>query len=83
MSKVRIKLNSQGVRELLKSQEMMNACSLIAEKAYSRLGDGYSLKRHVGLNRVNVSIGTESAKSVKENYENNTILKALGGASKW
>ena len=50
-------LNKQGVRELLKSQEMMNACSTIAEKAYSRLGDGYSMKKHVGFNRVNVSIG--------------------------
>lgn len=82
MSKVKVVLNKQGVRELLKSQEMMNACSTIAEKAYSRLGDGYSMKKHVGVNRVNVSIGTSSAKAVKENYENNTIIKALGGASK-
>ena len=83
MSKLRVKLNRQGVRELLKSQEMMNACSSVAESAYSQLGDGYSLTKHVGKNRVNVSISTRTAESVRENYENNTILKALGGASKW
>lgn len=82
MSKLKVKLNKPEVRKLLKSQEMMNACSSVAEKAYSRLGDGYLLKKHVGVNRVNISIGTSSAKAVKENYENNTILKALGGASK-
>lgn len=82
MSKLKVKLNKPEVRKLLKSQEMMNACSSVAEKAYSRLGDGYSMKKHVGVNRVNISIGTSSAKAFKENYENNTILKALGGASK-
>lgn len=80
MSKVKVVLNSKGVRELLRSQDMMNACSEIAEKAYSSLGEGYSMKKYVGTNRVNVSIGTESIESVRENSKNNTILKALGSA---
>ena len=74
MSKVRVRLISKGVRSLLQSQEMMNICTHLAYQAQSRLGDGYEVTYMTGKTRVNASIG-----AIKENYENNTILKALGG----
>lgn len=78
MAKVRIKLNRAGVRNLLKSQEMMNICTKLAYRAQASLGDGYEVSYVTGKNRVNASIAAVSYKARKENLENNTILKALG-----
>ena len=63
----------------MQSQEMMNICTKLAFQAQSKLGDGYEVTYMTGKSRVNASIGAKSAEAVKENYENNTILKALGG----
>lgn len=79
MSKVRVELNSDGVKELLRSREMMAVCEQHANKALARLGEGYVVTTMTGKNRVNASIYAESYQAKKENSENNTILKALGG----
>lgn len=78
MAKVKVKLNRAGVRNLLKSQEMMNICTHYAYKAQSRLGTGYEVSYVTGKNRVNASIIAATEKAKKENLENNTILKSLG-----
>lgn len=79
MANVKIVLNSSGVREMLRSDEMMAICEEHANKALSRLGDGYTVTTQKGKNRVNASIYAESYQAKKENAENNTILKALRG----
>lgn len=80
MSKTRIVLNRKGVRELLRSQEMMNICSSYGHKAVQKLGEGYEVSNHVGKNRVNSSVRTVTAEAVRENMKNNTILKAVGSS---
>lgn len=79
MSNVRIELNSNGVRELLRSNEMREICEAYANKAGSRLGEGYAVSSMIGKSRVNASVYAESYEAKKENAENNTILKALRG----
>lgn len=79
MANIKIVLNSSGVREMLRSDEMMAICEEHANKALSRLGDDYTVTTQKGKNRVNASIYAESYKAKKENAENNTILKALRG----
>lgn len=79
MSKIRVELNGAGVRELLKSSEMMAICENHANKALSRLGDGYTVTTMTGKSRVNASVYAESYEAQKDNMENNTILKALRG----
>lgn len=79
MSKVKIVLNREGVRELLQSQEMMNICEEHARKAAASLGNGYAVSTMVGKNRVNASLFAETYQAKKENLRNNSILKALGG----
>lgn len=79
MAKVNIKLNREGVRELLRSDEMRTLCESYANQAAGRLGPGYIVTSMTGVNRVNASIYAESHKARKENLENNSILKALGG----
>lgn len=79
MAKIKFKLNYQGVRELLKSEEMMAVCKSYADKAVSSLGDGYEASTYTGKSRVNASVIATTYKARKENSENNTILKAVGG----
>ena len=79
MSKVKFELNRDGVRELLKSQEAMNVCRGYAEKVLARAGDGYELTTYVGQNRVNASVHADTYEARKDNYDNNTLLKTLGG----
>lgn len=79
MSKVRFELDRAGVRELLQSQEMAGICLNYANGVQSRAGDGYEVSTFVGRNRVNASVYAETAEARKDNYDNNTLLKALGG----
>lgn len=78
MGNVRIELNSEGVRSLLRSREMMKICEEHALQARSKLGAGYEVTTHTGKNRVNASIHAETPEARKDNLKNNSILKALG-----
>lgn len=74
---VEIELNPAGIRELLRSPEMMTICKERADDAAGRLGSGYEVTTHTGKNRVNASVAAATYATRKENSENNTILKAL------
>lgn len=76
MANVKITLNRSGVRELLRSKEMMAICEEYAYKAVNTLGDGYEVSTHID-DRVNASIETVSYEAMRDNMENNSILKAL------
>ena len=75
MSKVTIKLNRKGVRQLLQSPEMENALTGIAFAAQNRLGEGYSY--YTADTRVVAKVSAESPAARKENADTNSILKAL------
>lgn len=79
MDNLKFELDKSGVRELLRSQAMMDICQGYADTALGRLGDGYSSSKHVGKNRVNVEVSAKTYKARKENINNNTILKAVMG----
>lgn len=79
MAKAKIELNSAGVRALLKSQEMMDLVSGIAYSAQNRLTSGYEVSTHVGKNRVNARVETKTYLARRDNLNNNSLLKAVGG----
>lgn len=79
MSKTTFQLNRQGVRELLRSDEMLQAVKAEADAAVAQLGAGYEAGTHVGKNRVNASVYAATAAAKRENLQNNTILKAVFG----
>lgn len=79
MAKVKFQLNRSGVRELLKSSEMMSVCQKYANNALSRLGPGYEVSTYSGTNRVNAEVAAVTYAARKENAENNSILKAVQG----
>lgn len=79
MSNLRVKLNRSGVRAMLKSSEMQGILKDQADAIVQRCGKGYKVSSYIGKNRANVSVRTKSKKAVKDNSENNTLLKNLKG----
>lgn len=77
MAKVEIKLNIAGLRELRRSKEVQALLEEQANAALRRLGNGYESSTHVGKGRANVSIAATSEEAIRENEQNNTVLKAL------
>ena len=79
MSKVDFKLNGAGVRQLLRSPEALNAVKDYAYSIKNRAGEGYEVTWMVGKNRANASVAAMTAEARRDNYDNNTLLKARGG----
>lgn len=77
MSKVRFKLDRGGVRELLRSAS--GVCEEYASAVQGRAGAGYEVTTYVGVTRANASVYAATVEARRDNYENNTLLKALGG----
>ena len=78
MNKYKFELNSEGVKELLKSAEMQAVLNEYASSVSNIAGNGYTVSKFVGKNRANVSIKAVTRKAKKDNLKNNTLLKALG-----
>jgi len=79
MSDMKFKLNREGVRQLMRSSEMMNVVQGYAAGAVRKLGVGYTQNSMTGKNRVNAMVYAETAEAKKENAKSNTILKAVRG----
>lgn len=77
MSNLRIELNSDGVRELLKSPEMMGICRELASGIASRAGSGFELSEYTGRNRVNVSVHAETKEAMQACLKDNVLVKAV------
>lgn len=81
MSRVKFKLNRAGVRELMQSPEAMSVVTEYANNILSRCpsGLGYEVSTRVGATRVNASVFAATPEARRDNYNNNTLLKARGG----
>ena len=80
MGKTQFELNSEGVIALMKSSEMLNGCTKIAEGVVAKLGDGYEVDPYPnGKTRINVGIKASTPKAYYQNLKHNTILKAIQG----
>ena len=77
MDKVEIELDSAGIRELLKSSEIMRICEGRAKAAQAACGKGYDVDTYVGKTRVNAMIKATTAAAKADNAKNNTIQKAI------
>lgn len=78
MAKVKIELNSSGIRQLLKSEEMEQMLKQQAEQVRARCGSGYSTDLYQASSRVIAGVFAETAEAAKQNSRENTLLKALG-----
>ena len=81
MSSFKFELDREGVRELLKSEEMHSIINDCAQEILGRLSDGYEMKSGETEQRAKASVYAESIKARRDNSKNNTLLKALGGGT--
>ncbi len=77
MSKLRFALNRQGVRELMRSEEMKAILSDEAKRVRETCGDGFEQDLYVGRNRANAMVKAVSRSAKKRNLNENTLLKAV------
>lgn len=75
--KVTIKLNQDGIRELLRSEEMQQLVKKYADEVQERAGDGYESSVHVGPLRCRSQVKAVTHKAYRDNLKNNTLLKAV------
>ena len=71
------KLNSKGVRDLLRSEDMQKILEEHADDIIQKLDTGYEKDTFIGENRANASVWTKTPEAVRDNSENNTLLKAV------
>ena len=84
MSKVKFELNKSGVRDLLKSAEAQSECMKYANAAFGRASassDGYAVETRNYPERSGAAVRATTYEARKDNFENNTLLKALGGGA--
>ena len=79
MANVEIKLNTAGVRELLKSKEIQDECRKVAQQIQGRVGDGYVVEDRNYHERSGAAVRVDSPSAYRDNLKNNTLLKAVQG----
>lgn len=72
-----LELNSQGIRELLRSEEMKQICETYTDKAAESLGEGYESESFTGKNRVNARLNAVTWEAVNGNKKDNRMIKAV------
>lgn len=77
MSKVKIELNHDAIRDLLRSSEVQTVCVEEAQKISSRAGDGYSVNARVNEGRAYATVKTDTKETYIDCLRNNTLLKAV------
>ncbi|MBP3891469.1 MAG: hypothetical protein J6D29_04780 [Solobacterium sp.] len=77
MSKMIFQLNREGVAELMKSAEMQEVINEYANNVVSRAGEGYDSQMYIGGTRCKAVVKAVSKQAIKDNLNNNTLLKAL------
>lgn len=76
---MRLELNDAGIQELLK-EVGTTVCAPMAERIASSCGDGYASDMYDAGSRVVASVYTATGEAMRDNLENNTILRNLGNA---
>ena len=75
---IKVELNHEAVGEMLKSSEMQELIKSYADEIAKRAGEGYTSDTYNAGSRVIASAYTETEEAMKDNLENNTLLKAMG-----
>lgn len=79
MSKLRVELLPQGVRELLKSEEIAAVCEEKAVKTLQAAGEskGYKMEKRSYPERTGYAVYAASIHARRDNLKNDTLEKAV------
>lgn len=78
MSNVKIELNKEGIRALLRSPEMQAVLKDRADTVKGRCGEGYD--SYVAQTRAVGIVETATPEAYEDNSANNTLLKAVSSS---
>ena len=84
--KVRFELNPKGITELFKSPEVNAWLQEVGEsvagtaESMSEYGGEYGARAHNAKYTAIVNVYPDSKEAARDNYENNTLMKALGSS---
>lgn len=76
-SNVNFELNIEGLRDLMKSQEMQDVLKSHTDGMVQECGPGYNNDIYVGNFVALSSVYTETKEAYQDNLDNNTLLKVL------
>jgi len=79
LNKVKFELNLAGLNELMKSPEMQSIIDAKGAEVAKRAGEGYKHRTHVANYVAITNVFPDTKEAAKDNYTNNTLLKALNG----
>ena len=80
MANVNFELNMQGLNEIMKSQEMQECLKQAGQAVAQRAGEGFEVDVHNADYTAVCYVDAKSQEAVRECYEDNTLLKALGSS---
>ena len=78
MGDVKFELNLQGLNELMKSAPMQSALLEAGNAVASAAGGDYAAEVHTASFIAISNVYPNSKAAAKENYDDNTLLKAAG-----
>jgi hypothetical protein len=73
----KIKTNNRGYRMLLNGMELQKFCNDLGEQVSKKAGTGYVVTTQIGKKRLHTRVAAVTKEAVKDNLENNTLLKAV------
>lgn len=79
MARLRVKMNSQGARELINSLEVQDELLDYAQLIATRAGTGHEADVQAGKNRAHARAVAVTSAAMAANRSKNVLLKALGG----
>ena len=77
MAKAEIKINYEGIGQLLRGDEVRGVITEIASRAASEAGAGYAHREHDSGQRIIANVYANTEEAWKDNLQNNTLLKVL------
>lgn len=79
MARVQIVLNQAGIREFLKSPSVQSMLLQHANQIAAKAGEGFTADVQAGKRRAYGRVTAQTQTARRNNLDNNTLLKALGG----
>lgn len=76
--KAEIKLNSKGVKQVLKHDSTRRAAEKRAKAIARAAGDGYEASSMIGRNRARASVITATARARRDDAKRGTLLRSAG-----
>lgn len=74
---IKIVPNNIGYRQLLNSVELQKYMLDLGMNVASSCGSDYAVTAQAGRTRLHVRVATTSQKALNDNYDNNTLVRAV------